>query len=231
MEKLQFLPMIKVNFLQLICRDLKLAFRQIGDIFSVLFFFIIVVSLFPLGIGADLDLLKKIAAGIIWVAALLSTMLSLNKLFANDFADGSLEQLMLLPVPLSLGVFSKILAHWIISGLPLAIFSPILGIQFNLSGEELWVLILSLLLGTPALSAIGAIGSALTIGLKSSSVLLSLLILPLYIPILIFGSGAIDSAISGMEYSAHLSLILAITLSSLFLSPFAAAMAIRTSME
>ena len=223
--------MIKVNFLQLICRDLKLAFRQIGDIFSVLFFFIIVVSLFPLGIGADLDLLKKIAAGIIWVAALLSTMLSLNKLFANDFADGSLEQLMLLPVPLSLVVFSKILAHWIISGLPLAIFSPILGIQFNLSGEELWVLILSLLLVTPALSAIGAIGSALTIGLKSSSVLLSLLILPLYIPILIFGSGAIDSAISGMEYSAHLSLILAITLSSLFLSPFAAAMAIRTSME
>ena len=222
---------IKVNFLQLICRDLKLAFRQIGDIFSVLFFFIIVVSLFPLGIGADLDLLKKIAAGIIWVAALLSTMLSLNKFFANDFADGSLEQLMLLPVPLSLVVFSKILAHWIISGLPLAIFSPILGIQFNLSGEELWVLILSLLLGTPALSAIGAIGSALTIGLKSSSVLLSLLILPLYIPILIFGSGAIDSAISGMEYSAHLSLILAITLSSLFLSPFAAAMAIRTSME
>ena len=222
---------IKVNFLQLICRDLKLAFRQIGDIFSVLFFFIIVVSLFPLGIGADLDLLKKIAAGIIWVAALLSTMLSLNKLFANDFADGSLEQLMLLPVPLSLVVFSKILAHWIISGLPLAIFSPILGIQFNLSGEELWVLILSLLLGTPALSAIGAIGSALTIGLKSSSVLLSLLILPLYIPILIFGSGAIDSAISGMEYSAHLSLILAITLSSLFLSPFAAAMAIRTSMD
>ena len=222
---------IKVNFLQLICGDLKLAFRQIGDIFSVLFFFIIVVSLFPLGIGADLDLLKKIAAGIIWVAALLSTMLSLNKLFANDFADGSLEQLMLLPVPLSLVVFSKILAHWIISGLPLAIFSPILGIQFNLSGEELWVLILSLLLGTPALSAIGAIGSALTIGLKSSSVLLSLLILPLYIPILIFGSGAIDSAISGMEYSAHLSLILAITLSSLFLSPFAAAMAIRTSME
>ena len=222
---------IKVNFLQLICRDLKLAFRQIGDIFSVLFFFIIVVSLFPLGIGADLDLLKKIAAGIIWVAALLSTMLSLNKLFANDFADGSLEQLMLLPVPLSLVVFSKILAHWIISGLPLAIFSPILGIQFNLFGEELWVLILSLLLGTPALSAIGAIGSALTIGLKSSSVLLSLLILPLYIPILIFGSGAIDSAISGMEYSAHLSLILAITLSSLFLSPFAAAMAIRTSME
>ncbi len=221
---------INIKFLDLIFRDLKLAFRQLGDIFSVLFFFIIVVSLFPLGIGADLDLLKKIAAGIIWVAALLSTMLSLNKLFANDFSDGSLEQLMLLPTSLSVVAFAKIVSHWLISGLPLAIFSPILGIQFNLSGEELWVLVLSLLLGTPALSAIGAIGSALTIGLKSSSVLLSLLILPLYIPILIFGAGAIDSAISGMQYSAHLSLISAITLSSLFLSPFATAMAIRTSM-
>ena len=171
-------------------RDLKLAMRRQADIVSALFFFIIVVSLFPLGIGPEPDLLRKLAPGVLWVAALLATMLSLPRLFADDHRDGTLEQLALAPHPLGLVVTGKVIAHWLVSGLPLALVAPVLGIQFDLSSDALLVLTFAILIGTPALSGIGAIGAALTLGLRGGGVLVSLLVLPLYIPVLICGAGA-----------------------------------------
>ena len=165
--------------LAVIVRDLRLALRRRSDIASVLFFFIIVASLFPLGIGPEPEQLRKLAPGVLWVAALLATMLSLPRLFADDYRDGTLEQLALAPQPLGLIVLGKVIAHWLISVLPLTLLAPVLGIQFDLSGEALAVLTVSLLIGTPALSGIGAIGAALTLGVRGSGVLVSLLILPL----------------------------------------------------
>ena len=176
----------------LIARDLRLSLRRQADIASVLFFFIIVVSLFPLGIGPETEQLRKLAPGVLWVAALLATMLSLPRLFADDHRDGTLEQLALAPHPLGLVVTGKVIAHWLVSGLPLALIAPVLGIQFDLSADALLVLTGAILLGTPALSGIGAIGAALTLGLRGGGVLLSLLVLPLYIPVLIFGAGVVD---------------------------------------
>ena len=204
----------------LIARDLRLAMRRQADIASVLFFFIIVVSLFPLGIGPEPALLRKLAPGVLWVAALLATMLSLPRLFADDHRDGTLEQLALAPHPLGLVVLGKVIAHWLVSGLPLTLLAPLLGVQFDLSGEALGMLTLSLLLGTPALSGIGAIGAALTLGVRGGGVLLSLLILPLYIPVLIFGSGAVEAVVAGMSAQAHLSLLGALTLGSVFFAPW-----------
>jgi heme exporter protein B len=169
-----------------ISRDLRLAMRRQADIVAAMFFFIIVVSLFPLGVGPEPDQLRKLAPGVLWVAALLATMLSLPRLFADDHRDGSLEQLALAPQPLGLIVIGKIVAHWLVAGLPLVVLAPVLGIQFDLAGDALAVLTLSLLIGTPALSGIGAIGAALTLGVRGGGVLLSLLVLPLYIPVLIF---------------------------------------------
>ena len=215
----------------LIARDLRLGMRRQADIASVLFFFIIVVSLFPLGIGPEPDQLRRLAPGILWVAALLATMLSLPRLFADDHRDGTLEQLALSPQPLGLIVLGKVAAHWLVSGLPLTLLAPVLGLQFDLSAEALQVLTLSLLIGTPALSGIGAIGAALTLGVRGGGVLLSLLILPLYIPVLIFGAGAVEATVTGVGAQAHLSLLGALTLAGVFFAPWPTAAALRIALE
>ena len=215
----------------IIARDLRLAMRRRADIVSALFFFVIVVSLFPLGVGPEPELLRKLAPGVLWVAALLATMLSLPRLFADDYRDGTLEQLALAPQPLALIVLGKVLAHWLVSGLPLALLAPVLGLQFDLSNDALWVLTASLLLGTPALSGIGAIGAALTLGVRGGGVLLSLLVLPLYIPVLIFGAGAVDATVSGLGAQAHLSLLAALTLAGVFFAPWPTAAALRIALE
>ncbi len=212
-------------------RDLRLAIRRPADIVSAMFFFIIVVSLFPLGVGPEPELLRKLAPGVLWVAALLATMLALPRLFAEDHRDGTLEQLALTPQPLGLLVCGKVLAHWLVSGLPLVLLAPLLGLQFDLPNEALWTLSLSLLIGTPALSGIGAIGAALTLGVRGGGVLLSLLVLPLYIPVLIFGAGAVDAALGGLATQAHLSLLGALTLGALFFAPCVAALALRIALE
>ncbi|WP_301101704.1 heme exporter protein CcmB [Propionivibrio sp.] len=215
----------------IISRDLRLAMRRRTDIVSALFFFIIVVSLFPLGVGPEPELLRKLAPGVLWVAALLATMLSLPRLFADDQRDGTLEQLALAPQPLGLIVLGKVLAHWLVSGLPLALLAPVLGLQFDLSNDALWVLACSLLIGTPALSGIGAIGAALTLGVRGGGVLLSLLVLPLYIPVLIFGAGAVDATVTGLGAQAHLSLLAALTLGGVFFAPWPTAAALRIALE
>ena len=214
-----------------IARDLRLALRRRSDIASALFFFIIVVSLFPLGVGPEPAQLRKLAPGVLWVAALLSTMLSLPRLFADDHHDGTLEQLALAPCPLGLVVLGKVIAHWLVSGLPLTLLAPVLGVQFDLSGEALTVLTASLLIGTPALSGIGAIGAALTLGVRGSGVLISLLVLPLYIPVLIFGAGAIDATLTGTGAQAHLSLLAALALAGVFFAPWPTAAALRIALE
>jgi heme exporter protein B len=215
----------------IIGRDLRLALRRRSDIVSALFFFIIVVSLFPLGVGPEPELLRNLAPGVLWVAALLSTLLSLPRLFADDHRDGTLEQLALAPQPLGLIVLGKVFAHWLVSGLPLTLLAPVLGIQFDLSSEALWTLVISLLIGTPALSGIGAIGAALTLGVRGSGVLLSLLVLPLYIPVLIFGAGAVDAVVTGLGAQAHLSLLGALTLGGVFFAPWPTAAALRIALE
>ena len=215
----------------IVARDLRLALRRRADIVSALFFFIIVVSLFPLGVGPEPELLRKLAPGVLWVAALLSTMLSLPRLFADDYRDGTLEQLALAPQPLGLIVLGKVLAHWLVSGLPLTLLAPVLGLQFDLSAEALWMLTVSLLIGTPALSGIGAIGAALTLGVRGGGVLLSLLVLPLYIPVLIFGAGAVDAVVAGVGAQAHLSLLGALTLGGVFFAPWPTAAALRIALE
>ena len=212
-------------------RDLKLAMRRQADIVSALFFFIIVVSLFPLGIGPEPDLLRKLAPGVLWVAALLATMLSLPRLFADDHRDGTLEQLALAPHPLGLVVTGKVIAHWLVSGLPLAMVAPVLGIQFDLSADALIVLTFAILIGTQALSGIGAIGAALTLGLRGGGVLVSLLVLPLYIPVLIFGAGAVDATVTGLGGEGHLSLLAALTFASLGFAPWATAAALKIALE
>ena len=212
-------------------RDLRIAMRRRADVMTSLIFFFIVVSLFPLGIGPEPDQLRKLAPGVLWVAALLATMLSLPRLFADDHRDGTLEQLALAPHPLGLVVTGKVIAHWLVSGLPLALIAPILGIQFDLSGAALLILTGTILLGTPALSGIGAIGAALTLGLRGGGVLLSLLVLPLYIPVLIFGAGAVDATVSGLGGEGHLSLLAALTFASLGFAPWASAAALKIALE
>lgn len=219
------------QFLALIRRDLHLAWRHPADLMSGLFFFVIVCSLFPLGIGPEASLLQRMAPGVLWVAALLATFLTLPRLFAEDFRDGCLEQLALSGLPLAMTVAAKVVAHWLVSGLPLVLVAPILGLQFQLPGEALEILALSLLLGTPMLSAIGAVGASLTLGLRGSGVLLALLVLPLYIPVLIFGAGAVDAALAGLSPAPHLSLLAACTLAGLSLTPLPAAAALRLALE
>jgi heme exporter protein B len=218
-------------FLAIVRRDLLLAMRRKSEVLTALFFFIIVVSLFPLGIGPEAALLKKIAPGILWVAALLSTMLSLNRLFATDHADGTLEQLVLSPTPLGILVAGKIAAHWLTSGLPLVLLAPVLGLQFDLDVSALGILVVALLLGTPLLSLIGAIGAALTLGVRGGGVLLSLLVLPLYVPALIFGAGAVEAHISGLGAGGHLSLLAALLALAAFFAPWATTAALRISLE
>ena len=218
-------------FLWVIQRDLLLAMRQRADVLTTLFFFIIVVSLFPLGVGPEINMLRSMAPGVVWVAALLASMLSLERMFSSDYLDGTLEQMMLSPQPLSLLVLGKALAHWMVTGVPLVLIAPILGVQFDLQTDALSVLAVSLLLGTPVLSLIGAIGAALTLGLRGGGVLVSLLVLPLYIPVLIFGAGAVEASSAGLGADAHLSLLGAFLLASLVLAPWATAAALRISTE
>ncbi|MDH5324605.1 MAG: heme exporter protein CcmB [Gammaproteobacteria bacterium] len=215
----------------MLVRDLVLAMRRRADVLTTLFFFLIVVSLFPLGVGPETKTLKEIGAGVIWVAALLASMLSLGRLFADDYQDGTLEQILLLPHPLSLLVLSKILAHWLVSGLPLVLFSPLLGLQLGLDLESIQLLMLTLLMGTPVLSLLGAVGAALTLGLRGGGVLVSLLVLPLYIPVLIFGAMAVDVAVVGLDNGAHLSLLGVFVTLSVLLCPLATATALRISLE
>ena len=213
----------------IIRRDLTIAMRRRADVFTTLIFFAIVVSLFPLGIGPEPNTLRLIAPGIVWVGDLLASMLALEQIFSADHRDGTLEQMLLTPQPVALLVAGKVLAHWLVSGVPLVLMAPLLGLQFDLSWEALQTLILSLLLGTPTLSLIGAIGAALTLGLRSGGVLLALLVLPLYIPVLIFGAGAVEATVSGLGGQSHLSMLAAILVAALVLTPLATAAALRVA--
>lgn len=218
-------------FVWIIKRDLLLAMRRQSDVLTILFFFIIVVSLFPLSVGPEINMLRTMAPGVVWVAALLASMLSLGRMFSNDYMDGTLEQMLLSPQSLSLLVLGKALAHWLVTGVPLVLMAPILGIQYDLPGEALFVLTITLLLGTPVLSLIGSIGAALTLGLRGGGVLVSLLVLPLYIPVLIFGAGAVEANMAGVGFDAHLSLIGAFLLVSFVFAPWATASSLRVSLE
>jgi heme exporter protein B len=212
-------------------RDLTIVLRRRADVLTTLIFFVIVASLFPLGVGSEVAMLRRIGPGIVWVAALLSSMLALNRLFATDYADGTLEQTSLAPHPLTVLVLGKVVAHWLCTGLPLVLMAPLLGLQFDLDAQSLLVLLISLLLGTPTLSLIGAVGAALTLGLRGGGALLSLLVLPLYVPILIFGAGAVEATASGLDAGAHLSLLGALLLMALVFAPLATAIAVRIAVE
>ena len=217
--------------LAIIRRDLLMVMRRKSEVLTALFFFVIVSSLFPLGIGPEPALLRKIAPGVLWVGALLATMLGLQRMFAADHADGTLEQMAISPTPLVLLVTGKIVAHWLVSGLPLVLMAPVLGIQFDLDTGALGVLILALLLGTPLLSLIGSIGAALTLGVRGGGVLLSLLVLPLYVPALIFGAGAVESHIAGLGAGGHLAWLAAILVMAAFFAPWATTAALRIALE
>lgn len=218
-------------FWGLVRRDILLAFRRRTEVLTGLFFMVIVASLFPLAMGPELNFLRRMAPGILWIGALLSTLLSLPRLFEADYLDGSLEQLVLMPSNLAVMVSAKMTAHWLLSGLPLVLLAPVLGLQFDLSSELLLTLMLTLLLGTPVLTALGAIGAALTLGVRGGSVVLTLLVLPLMVPVLVFGAGALEAQMGGLGIEAHVSLLLAMMLASWALSPFACAMAIKLAVE
>lgn len=212
-------------------REILLGLRHKSEIITGLFFFIIVTSLFPLGIGPETATLKRIAPGVIWVCALLSTMLSLQRMFVIDFIDGTLEQMVLSPTPLVILVLGKIIASFLLSGLPLVLLSPIIGLQFALDYETIGVMMLTLLIGTPILALIGSVGAALTLGVRGSGVLLSILILPLYVPVLIFGAGAVEAHTSAINNEGHIYFLLAMLLFSLFVCPFATQAAVKISIE
>ncbi len=218
-------------FLAIIRRDLILAFRRRSEIANPIFFFILVVTLFPLGVGAQPKLLQAMAPGVIWVSALLAAMLSLDSLFRSDFDDGSLEQMLLSSHPVAVLVLAKIFAHWLVTGLPLMMVAPLLGLFLGLPEQALATLVMTLLLGTPVLSLIGAIGVALTVGLRRGGMILSLLVLPLYIPVLIFASNAVDMAATGMPVSAQLNILASIFFLSLVLAPIPTASALKMSIN
>jgi len=215
----------------LVRRDLRIALRRKGDALNVLVFFAIVASLFPLGVGAEPNQLRAIAAGVVWVAALLAAMLSLPRLFAADLADGTLEQLLVSPQPLPLVVAAKIAAHWLLTGLPLALVAPLLGLQYDLPAAALAILLASLLIGTPVLSLLGAAGAALTLGARGAGALLGLLVLPFYVPVLVFGAGAVSATLTGLNPSAHLSLLGAFLAVSSLVGPWAACAALRVALD
>ena len=219
------------EFFALIRRDLILARRQGSATTSVAVFFILTVTLFPLGIGPESALLGTVASGVIWVAALLATMLSLDRLFQSDFEDGSLDVIALSPLPLELVALAKTLAHWLSTGLLLVVLSPLLGLLMQLDGTAYLTLFVAMALGTPTLSLFGSIGAALTVGLKRGGVLVSLLVIPLYIPVLIFGVGAVDAAADGLTQRPYLLILAALFLFSVVLSPIASAAALRLNLE
>lgn len=218
-------------FLAIIRRDLLLAFRRRAEMANPLFFFVLVVTLFPLAVGAQPNLLQTMAPGVIWVSALLAALLSLDGLFRTDFEDGSLEQMLLSPHPLSILVLGKIIAHWLITGLPLILVAPLLALFLGLPETAMPTLWLTLILATPLLSLIGAIGVALTVGLRRGGMILSLLVLPLYIPVLIFASNAVDRAASGLPVTAQINILLSMLLLALVLTPLPTAAALKMSVN
>lgn len=212
-------------------RDLLLAARHRSEVLTALAFFVVVTSLFPLGIGPEPELLRRIGPGALWVAALLATLLGLPRLFAADHADGTLEQMALSPQPFVVQIAGKVAAHWLLCGLPLVLMAPLLGLQFGLDADALGVLFVSLLLGTPLLSLIGSIGAALTLGVRGGGVLLALLVLPLFIPALLFGAGAVEAQAAGLGVRGHLSVLGAMLVLALFFAPWATTAALRIAME
>ncbi len=216
----------------ILIRDLTLALRRRTDVLTTLFFFVIVVSLFPLGVSTEHQVLRILGPGVVWVAALLASMLALERLFAADYDDGTLEQMLLTAQPLGLLVLAKIAAHWLLTGLPLVLIAPLVGMQYHLTETAIGVMMFSLLLGTPVLSLIGAIGAALTLGLRGGGILLSLLILPLYIPVLVYGAGAVEvSVIDLSDTRPYLTLLGAFLMVALIFAPVASAAALRISIE
>jgi heme exporter protein B len=218
-------------FTMLLRRDLILAFRRRAEVVNPLLFFILVTTLFPLGVGANPNLLRAVGPGVIWVAALLAALLSLEGIFRSDFEDGSLEQFLLSAHPVSVLVLAKVIAHWLITGLPLLVVAPLLAVLLDLPAAAMKVLIITLALGTPVLSLIGAVGVALTVGLRKGGMILSLLVLPLYVPVLIFSANAVDTAAAGLPVTAHISLISALLVLALSLAPVATAAALRISLS
>lgn len=214
-----------------VVRDLLLALRRRSDVATALLFFVIVASLFPLGIGAEPNLLRAIAPGVIWVCALLSSLLSLRRLFEADYDDGTLEQILLGAAPLGVVAAAKAFAHWLVTGLPLVVIAPLIALQYDIAAGLYGVLALSLLLGTPVLSLLGAIGAALTLGLRGGGVLLSLLVLPLYVPVLIIGAGAVEMAAAGLGGGGQLLLLGAMLVLAAAFAPWAIAAALRISVE
>jgi heme exporter protein B len=214
-----------------IARDLRVVMRNKAEVANCVLFFLLVTSLFALGIGPEPDTLRTVASGVIWVAALLASMLALSRLFSADYSDGTLEQLALSPYPLPILLTGKVIAHWLVSGFPLVLVSPLLGLQFGLSAGTQAVLVASLLLGTPVLSILGAVGAALTLGLRAGGALVPLIVLPLCIPVLIFGAGAVDAAASGLESTPHLSLLAAYLLPSALFGPWVVSVAIKIALE
>ena len=219
------------GFWNILKRDLLLTFRRRSDLANPLFFLLMVVSMFPLAVSPDQSLLRDLAPGIVWVAALLSTLLAVDRLFQRDFEDGSLEQLLISPSPLYLTVMGKICAHWIVTGLPMALIAPVIGAMLFLSPEGMLAMLASLLLGTPTLSMISAIGAGLTVGIRGGSLLVALIALPLYIPVLIFGAGAVAAANDGLPYSGQLGLLGALLVLAFTLSPLAIAASLRISVD
>ncbi len=215
----------------ILIRDLRLALRQGTDVAMVVTFFVITVTLFPLGVGPEPNILARIAAGVVWVTALLATMLSLDRLFHADYEDGSIDLLVLTPVPLELIVLAKILAHWALTGLPLIVTAPVLAALLNMPGEGYAVMVFTMLLATPTLSLIGAVGAALALGARRGGVLISLLVLPLYIPVLIFSVAAVDAAITGLSPRPHMLILGAMLAAALPLAPWAAGAALRHSLR
>ncbi len=212
-------------------RDLLLAARRRSEVMTALFFFVVVVTLFPLGIGPEPELLRRIAPGVLWVAALLATLLGLPRLFAADHADGTLEQMLLSPQSFVLLIAGKIAAHWLLCGLPLVLLAPLLGLQFNLDAGSLQVMVIALMIGTPVLSLIGAVGAALTLGVRGGGALLALLVLPLYIPTLIFGAGAVEAHAAGLGAGPQLSILGALLVITVFFAPWAATTSLRIALD
>ncbi|MBR9972635.1 heme exporter protein CcmB [Magnetospirillum sulfuroxidans] len=220
-----------IRFLEVVRRDLRLALRQGSDSLMVVTFFVLTVVLFPFGIGPEAGILERVAAGVLWVTALLASMLSLDRLFQTDYEDGSLELLVLTPTSLMVVVLAKVLAHWLTTGLPLLVAAPILAVLLHMNSDGFAVLMLTMLIGTPVLSLIGAIGAALVLGARRGGVLVSLLILPLYVPVLIFGVGAIDAAVQGLSAEPHLLILAAMLAACLPLAPWATSAALRQALE
>jgi heme exporter protein B len=215
----------------IIRRELRLALRRKGDVLNVLVFFVVVASLFPLGVGPEPNQLRAMAAGVVWIAALLAALLSLPRLFAADLADGTLEQMLVSPQPLLVVVLAKIAAHWLTTGLPLAIAAPLIGLQYDLPAGALAILLASLLIGSPVLSLLGAAGAALTLGLRGGGALLGLLVLPLLVPVIVFGAGAVTAGLIGINPSSHLSLLGAFLAVSSIVGPWAACAALRAALD